>query len=219
MNEMHRVTMQMMAVDGSIAKKRPLQKAPANGDRSGRVGGREAARTGATSGCGEEANADARAAARSSRRVSRACGEVEEEETDVKLPVQPALLVAHHGECTRHGALGAAEREARTEDGDLHRLDDCENLEDHTEQRADHTERSDWVWHVHVLKKVPRCLDDASEGETGEKRGLCANRQRVVRVIVQFALLNLRHGRERQCKQKVRRTRKWMACSSAPEAC
>ena len=106
---------------------------------------------------------------------ARAGGEMEEEEANVKLPVEPALLDAHNRERSRHRALGAAEGETRAEDGDLHRLDDGEDLEEHAQQRAHHAQRAHLRVDIHGLKVVPRRLDDAGEGEAGEQRSLRAD--------------------------------------------
>ena len=106
--------------------------------------------------------------------------------------MQSALLVAHDTQGARHRAFGATEGEARPKDGDLHGLDDREDLEDHAQNRAHHASCAYWVRYVVVLEKVPRSLNNAGEGKAGKQRSLRANGEGIGCVIVQLTLLDLR---------------------------
>lgn len=110
--------------------------------------------------------------------------------------MQTPLLVSHDTQRARHRTLGAAQGEARPKDGDLDGLDDTHKLEEQPQKRAHHAQGAHRVRHVVVLEKVPRRLNDAGEGKTGKECCLCTDGERVLGVVVELTLLDLRAARD-----------------------
>ena len=138
--------------------------------------------------------------------AARARCHVKEKEADVELPMQPALLAAHNAESSCHRAFGAADGEARPQDGELHGFDDREHLKQHAEQSAHHAQALQPVRNrsfrpsaaiLRIAQHVPRRLYDASEGKSRQQSSICAYGRRILRIEVELTLLNLSHA-ERQ---------------------